>query len=140
MKRPTKLLTAAIATSALLLSSCASVFQGTNEQIMVTSDTPNAKVSLNGSYAGSAPFSMNVKRSDLVNVSVSAPGYQTAVISDPTHVEWGYVIVDAILTGWIGIGVDFISGAIFTHDQPVVTAHLEPAPQADLPRTAIREQ
>jgi hypothetical protein len=137
MKQQTKTLTAAIAATALLLSSCASVFQGTNEQIMVNSDTPNARVSVNGGYPSPAPLATNVKRNEPLNVTVSAPGYQTMTVSDPTHVLWGYVVADVILCGLIGMSVDFITGAIYEHDQPNLSAHLEPAMQPDLPRTAV---
>ena len=131
MNQPTNLITAAFVASALLRSSCASIFQGTREEIMVSSDAPNARVSLNDGMSGPAPYTAKVPRNEDLTINVSAPGYQSETISDVSHGSIGYGIADIFLCGLIGLGIDAIDGALYSHDQTMVAAHLEPiAPAA----------
>jgi hypothetical protein len=107
-------------------SSCATLFQGTHEEIMVESDPPGAQVSVNDGRNGTTPYSMKVGRDDDVNIHVSKPGYSSTDISDESHMEWGYFISDFFFTGLIGLAVDGLDGAMFYHNQTMVSAHLEP--------------
>jgi hypothetical protein len=121
---------ALLTATSLLLSGCASCFQGTREEIMVSSDAPNARVSLNDGMSGPAPYTAKVPRDEDLTINVSAPGYQSTTISDVSHPSWGYVVADFFLTGLIGLGIDGIDGAMFGHDQTMVAAHLEPTAPA----------
>lgn len=116
--------------AALACSSCATLFQGTTEEIMVASDPAGAQVSTSDGRSGATPFSMRVNRSEDVQIHVSKQGYQSSDISDNSHVEWGYVVSDLFFTALIGLAVDGLDGAMFYHNQGMVTAHLEPIPQA----------
>jgi hypothetical protein len=128
-----------LSVAALLLSGCASCFQGTREEIMVSSDVQNAHVSLNDGMSGPAPYTAKVARDEDLTINVSAPGYQSQTISDVSHPSWGYVVADFFLTGLIGLGIDGIDGAMFSHDQTMVAAHLEPLPQASTPQPATAQ-
>ncbi|HVN63217.1 MAG TPA: hypothetical protein VMT58_01170, partial [Candidatus Binataceae bacterium] len=55
-------------------------------------------------------------------------------ISDESKMEWGYFVSDFFFTGLIGLAVDGADGAMFYHNQTMVTAHLDPV--APLPSTA----
>ena len=110
----------------LFASGCATLFQGTNEEIMVQSDPPGAQVSVNDGRNGTTPYSMKVSRNDDVDIHVSKPGYAPMDISDESHMEWGYFISDFFFTGLIGLAVDGLDGAMFYHNQTMVSAHLEP--------------
>jgi hypothetical protein len=107
-------------------SGCATLFQGTNEEIMVQSDPPGAQVSVNDGRNGTTPYSMKVSRNDDVDIHVSKPGYAPMDVSDASHMEWGYFISDFFFTGLIGLAVDGLDGAMFYHNQTMVSAHLEP--------------
>ena len=107
-------------------SGCATLFQGNNEEIMVASDPPGAQVSVNDGRSGITPFSMKANRNDDLEIHVSKAGYSPEDIADTTHVEWGYVVSDIFFTGLIGLAVDGGDGAMFYHNQTMVTAHLEP--------------
>ena len=93
---------------------------------MVESDPPGAQVSVNDGRNGTTPYSMKVGRDDDVNIHVSKPGYSSTDISDESHMEWGYFISDFFFTGLIGLAVDGLDGAMFYHNQTMVSAHLEP--------------
>jgi PEGA domain len=120
-------------------SGCATLFQGTNEEIMVQSDPPGAQVSVNDGRNGTTPYSMKVSRNDDVDIHVSKPGYAPMDISDESHMEWGYFISDFFFTGLIGLAVDGLDGAMFYHNQTMVSAHLEPMyAQSDQSSAAAR--
>ena|SRR5579863_882862 len=124
--------------AALFASGCATLFQGTNEEIMVASDPPGALVSINDGHQGTTPFSMRVNRDDDLQIHVSKAGYASSDISDTSHIEWGYLVSDIFFTGLIGLGVDGIDGAMFYHNQAMVTAHLDPiVASAAQPDTAL---
>jgi len=110
----------------LFASGCATLFQGTNEEIMVASDPAGAQVSINDGRQGTTPYSMRVNRNDDLQIHVSKPGYSSTDISDTSHVEWGYLVSDLFFTGLIGLAVDGIDGAMFYHNQAMVSAHLDP--------------
>ena len=119
-------------------SRCATLFQGTHEEIMVESDPPGAQVSVNDGRGGTTPYSMKVSRSDDIDIHVSKPGYAPSDVADEYHIEWGYLISAIFFTGLIGLAVDGLDGAMFYHNQTMVTAHLEPimaqSDRARLPR------
>ena len=110
----------------LFASGCATLFQGTNEEIMVASDPAGAQVSINDGRQGTTPYSMRVNRNDDLQIHVSKAGYSSTDIADTSHVEWGYLVSDIFFTGLIGLAVDGIDGAMFYHNQAMVSAHLDP--------------
>ena len=114
------------ACAALASSSCATLFQGTTEEVMVASDPAGAQVSVNDGRSGPSPFSMRVPRSEDLQIHVAKVGYTAYDVTDTSHVEWGYLVSDLFFTGLIGLAVDGIDGAMFYHNQAMVTAHLDP--------------
>jgi len=108
--------------------SCATLFQGTNEEIAITSHPSGAAATISDGRSGLTPFSIHTKRSEDIQVHFSKPGYQAYDVSDVSHAQWGYVVSDIFFTGLIGLGVDGMDGAMFYHSQQMVSAHLEPLP------------
>src|SRR5258708_12355865 len=88
----------------LFASGCATLFQGTNEEIMVESDPPGAQVSVNDGRQGTTPFSMKVNRNDDLEIHVSKAGYSPTDIADTSHPECAYVVSDISFTGLIRLG------------------------------------
>src|SRR5437879_5380075 len=111
----------------LVSSSCATLFQGTTEEVMVASDPAGAQVTVNDGRSGLTPFSMRVARNEDLQVHVSKAGFLPYDEADASHVEWGYLVSDLFFTGLIGLAVDGIDGAMFYHNHAMVTAHLDPA-------------
>ena len=123
--------------AALASSSCATLFQGTTEEVMVASDPAGAQVSVNDGRSGPSPFSMRVPRSEDLQIHIAKVGYTPYGMTDTSHVEWGYLVSDLFFTGLIGLAVDGIDGAMFYHNQAMVTAHLDPlAPTIQAPPPA----
>lgn len=126
--------------AALLCSSCATLFQGTTEEVMVASDPDAAQVTVNDGRSGPTPFSMRVPRSEDLQIHVSKVGYTPYDMTDTSHVEWGYLVSDIFFTGLIGLAVDGIDGAMFYHNQAMVTAHLDPIPLPRMSQTPAGPQ
>jgi hypothetical protein len=116
-------------------TSCATLFQGTHEEIALASDPSGAAVTINDGHSGSTPYSIHENREEDLQVHFSKPGYQSEDIADTSHVQWGYVVSDIFFTGLIGLAVDGLDGAIFAHSQQMVSAHLDP-----LPNTSVAKQ
>ena len=116
-----------MAASALVAcTSCATLFQGTSEEIQLASDPSGAATSVNDARSGVTPYSVRVNREEDLQVHFSKSGYQSQDISDDSHVQWGYLVSDIFFTGLIGLAVDGIDGAMFAHSQQMVSAHLDP--------------
>ena len=123
---------ALVLTMFLCGSSCATLFQGTSEEIDLASDPSGATTSINDGRNGVTPYSIHVNRDQDLQVHFSKPGYQTYDVSDVSHVEWGYLVSDIFFTGLIGLAVDGLDGAMFYHSEQMVSAHLEPLPTQPL--------
>lgn len=93
---------------------------------MVASDPAGAQVTVNDGRSGSTPYSMRVNRNEDLQIHVSKAGYSPYDESDNSRIEWGYLVSDIFFTGLIGLAVDGLDGAMFYHNQAMVTAHLEP--------------
>jgi PEGA domain len=118
--------TGAMAMCALFLcSSCATLFQGNKEEVMVNSNPAGAQVVVNDGRSGTTPYSIRVGRDDDLQIHVSKIGYSSTDITDTSHMEWGYFIADFFFTGLIGLAIDGLDGAMFYHDQTMVAAHLD---------------
>lgn len=112
----------------ILLSSCATVFTGTRSKIKVQQGNVPAQVFLNGNLIGTAPCKVKVPKHLLRNgkavLTIKAEGYKDAVITLDGRVRVGWVVFD-ILTGVVGLAVDFATGAIYKADHKTVTYQLE---------------
>src|SRR4029077_13653431 len=95
MKLSKSLHAIAAASSALGLSSCLLLFQGTTEEIGVTSDPPGATVTLNNGETKVTPFTITVPREKDLQLHFSKVGYQSSDLVDNSQVE-GLIIVDVI--------------------------------------------
>jgi hypothetical protein len=124
----------------LAASSCATLFQGTNEEIDLASDPSGANTSISDGRNGVTPYSIHINRDQDLQVHFSKPGYQTYDVSDVSHVEWGYLVSDIFFTGLIGLAVDGLDGAMFYHSEQMVTAHLEPLPIQPLVQVPVQSQ
>jgi hypothetical protein len=118
----------AVATSALGVCSCVLLFQGTTEEINVTSDPPGATVTLNNGETRVTPFTITVPRKQDLQLHFSKTGYQSADLVDSSQVE-GVVVVDVIplMIPW---AIDATAGAGFAHQQTSLYARLDPEPGA----------
>ncbi len=122
-------ITVIVAASALLgTCSCASLLQGTTEQLTVTSNPPGATATLSNGETRVTPFTMIVPRQQDLQFHFSKPGYQSTDVADDSQIEGGYLAADIFTFIGLPIGwpIDVATGACFAHQQSTVIAHLDP--------------
>lgn len=121
----------------LCLANCASITEGTSQNIAINTDPPGATCRLDraGQQLGTVdttPGTVTVKpkTSDDILVTCEKPGYSQATFlnkSDTAASTFGNIVAG----GAIGILVDRSSGAAFKYDG-VVTIALSPSPPPPL--------
>lgn len=117
---------------ALLLTSCASIIEGSTQEITVNSSPPGANCAFmrDGQHVAEiskSPGSAVVKKTGAdITVDCTKPGYQEATAIDHSDVA-AATFGNIILGGLVGIIIDAVDGSIHKYD-PVVSVTLPPAP------------
>ncbi|NBC15849.1 MAG: PEGA domain-containing protein [Bacteroidetes bacterium] len=118
--RSTVLLVSAL----LLLSGCATLFSGTEDDITFDSEPQGAQVLIDGIVVGTTPTTVVVDRPGLeeTDVTVQLDGY------DPLRFELDTEFNNTAILNvffWPGFVVDVLTGALFKYDKKSYTADLE---------------
>jgi hypothetical protein len=108
----------------LYLSSCATLFKGTTEEIRLNSDPQRAQVFINGTFMGETPISFKLECKKTYIIEFRKEGYNPRTYNITNHVGAGWIILD-VLTGLVGVIVDATTGAWYSLDQKNVDAVLE---------------
>jgi hypothetical protein len=112
---------------ALLLctSSCATIFTGTRDEILFTSEPSEVKIIMDGYTVGKTPIMLDVRRS--LNgrwVAFEKEGYERQYVK----LETGFNAVSIInLTCLICWAVDLATGAVTQFTMPSLYVEMEPA-------------
>jgi hypothetical protein len=91
------------------VTGCATILQGTTEKLTVSTNPSGALVS-DGKHSVCSPGVLELTRKTDHILTISKPGYETATVSI-RHVFSSPVLAHVLLGGFIGFGVDTISGA-----------------------------
>jgi hypothetical protein len=91
---------------------CATVFNGSRQNISITSAPDAAKVTTSPATGDhTTPTTLNLERKNDYTLSFSKDGYSPATAQISHHVRGGIVVLDVILGGLIGVVVDAATGA-----------------------------
>jgi hypothetical protein len=93
--------------AALLQGGCATILQGSRQDVRVYSEPPAARVEVDGSQAGQTPLSVKLRRGKTHLLQVSKAGYEGRSATLESSVGGGWVLADLLLVGLIALGVDF---------------------------------
>ena len=107
-----------------VLSSCATLFNGTSQTVGYSSDPSGAKVYINGQHMGTTPFEMEMKSNRTYTIEFRKEGYESKTVVLNNSIGAGWIILD-VLGGLIPIIVDAATGAWYSLDQDHVNAALE---------------
>lgn len=88
---------------------CATLFTGDRETIQVSSVTPGALVTVNGSPYGQTPTSVSVDKTENQTIVVTTPDGRSFTCTANSSVGVGWVILD-IVAGLIPVLVDAATG------------------------------
>jgi hypothetical protein len=126
----------ALATAALL-SGCATITRGSNDQWVVNSTPAGAKVeTTNGFYCAETPCSIKIPRKADFTATVSKSGYKpTKVVVTHKVAGTGAATMagNVLVGGLIGLGVDAVTGAADDLTPNPVTVTLEKEEVAVVP-------
>jgi hypothetical protein len=93
----------------LLTSGCATIIQGTTQEVGRTTDPPEANLCVDGRENYKSPAKITMKRKDDHIVEVTKEGFEKENINIKSVIS-GVVAGNLLLGGLIGIGVDALSG------------------------------
>jgi len=116
-----------------LSQGCATILRGSKQEVTVRCTDPQAKLFWD-SGAGRQPIdgdkvSLTRKRNYTISAEADG-GKQTAQATLSRKLSIGYLIADILLTGFVGVIVDAISGAWHNLQPEDVSLELKPAESA----------
>lgn len=106
-------------------SSCAVIFKGNSSKVDTNSDPKGAQVFVNGNYMGDTPIRLKLESKRTYTIEFKKEGFKSKTYNITNHVGAGWIVLDVLLTGLIGVVVDAATGAWYGLDQNNVNAILE---------------
>jgi PEGA domain len=121
-----KKLTSCVVLFSLLfvLSSCATLFKGTSEEVRFGSEPQKAEVWVNGTKMGETPISLKLETKKTYDIEFKKEGFKSVTRRIINHVGAGWIVLD-VLAGLVPVIVDAATGAWYSLDQKNVDAVLE---------------
>ncbi|MBU4305276.1 MAG: PEGA domain-containing protein [Candidatus Omnitrophica bacterium] len=95
-----------------MLAGCATIMQGTTQEIGISSTPTGATVKINNQEKGKTPIILDLKRKDNHIVTIEMPGYMPYEATFTKSVS-GWVWGNIVFGGLIGLVVDFAAGGIY---------------------------
>lgn len=128
-----------LAAACVLLSACATITRGTNQDFMVESTPSQADVKLSTGQTCVTPCTLRLKRKSQFKVTISKEGYQTQEAEVHGIMKGGggaALAGNAIFGGLIGAGVDASNGSLMNLKPNPLQVTLVPAGTAQQPAAA----
>lgn len=122
------------------MSSCCSIVNGRTQSVAFKS-TPGARLYIDGQDRGNTPQEVYLERRKTYEIRLVAPGYEPYRTTLKGSIS-GWMLGNVLLGGFIGLGIDLATGAVYAFDD--VDARLMPqgAPvrvtQGNLPSCAVK--
>jgi hypothetical protein len=104
----TRSLITLIALSGIAAGGCATVFKSKQGSISVTSDTPGARIMLDGNPVGSTPANVPVSNDKDAIITVEAHGHRKDC-SVKSAASTGWIVADIFLTSGLGLIIDWVT-------------------------------
>jgi PEGA domain len=129
---------ALIGIASVLLTGCASIVHGPNQDLTVTSQPETLCVTINGEPYGATPVVASLPRGKNYVVQVRKDNYhpyEITVVPMVNGMVWG----NLLFGGLIGMAVDASSNAAYEHSPSRVHAYFAVPIQEDSPRPVCQE-
>ena len=114
----------ALAITAVSLTGCASIMQGTKQNVSINSAPSNGTVYLNGAKIGVTPMSAQLSRKKPNTIKIELPGYIPYEMAFSRSVS-GWVWGNIVFGGLIGLIVDASTGGIYKLTPDQVNAEMK---------------
>ena len=109
--------------SLLGLTSCATLFKGTTENVDMQSTPVQADVYVNSQLMGKTPLQLKLATKKEYVIEFRAEGYQPRTYHINNRVGAGWIILD-VLGGLVPVIIDAATGAWYSFDQDNINAQL----------------
>ncbi len=112
--------------AAAVVAGCASIINGTSEQVTINSNVKGATVQVAGGTVGVTPFTGPIPRGAGTTLIVSKEGYESKTITLNTEIEpifWGNIIIGGVF----GSTTDMATGAMYKFAPATIQVDLERA-------------
>ncbi len=119
-----KLRTALACTLLLSTAACATIVQGSKQDISVSSTPAGAAVSVDGQAMGTTPAVLNLSRRNAHTLRLDLPGYAPYEMQLERKLS-GWVWGNIVFGGIIGVVVDASTGAMYRLSPEAVDASLQ---------------
>jgi hypothetical protein len=96
----------ALVAPSVLLQGCAAILGSKSTNVAAVSDPPGAEVYLDGARVGVTPDTLAVESKKTHTIVLKKAGYKEDSCTLPSSVDGGWVILDVLLSGLIGVIVD----------------------------------
>lgn len=114
-----------------LLTGCATIMHGTNQDIGISSNPTGAEVTVDGTLRGATPLVTEMKRGNNHIVKLQLPGYAPYEATFTKSVS-GWVVGNLLFGGLIGLAVDAITGGLYNLSPEQLAAQLGPGTRVSL--------
>lgn len=126
----------ALASSLTMLSACGAIFSSSTATINVNSEPQGAEVVVNGNPMGRTPLQTQVSNRETQTIQLRFQDGKVSTCVLPAKLGAGYVVLDVLFTGLIGVIVDAVTNGWTELSQ---TSCFIQASQADLTPTLPAE-
>lgn len=109
----------------MLCGGCATIIHGSSQELAVTSIPPGARFTVDGEGSHVTPATIKLQRKRDHSLVFELEGYQTEQTT-VTHVISGAVAGNILLGGFIGWGVDAITGAQYRLVPETISVSMRP--------------
>lgn len=107
----------------ILFYGCATIINGSSQDVALSSNPSNAKVTINNEVKGNTPLTASLSRKDEHTVKIELDGfhpYETKIMKETSGWVWGNILIG----GLIGLVVDLASGGIYNLTPEQVNAEM----------------
>jgi len=102
----------------MYLSSCATLFKGTSEEVNFGSNPSGAEVWIDGKMMGSTPINFKLASKISYTIEFKYQGQTKSVVLN-NHIGAGWIILD-VLAGLVPVIIDAATGSWYSLDQKFV--------------------
>lgn len=118
-----KIATSLLLAPIMLLTSCATIMQGTKQSIGISSNPANAGIWIDNCFYGQTPMIVKLTRKDNHLLRLQLDGYLPFEATFTRQMS-GWVFGNIIFGGILGVAVDAISGGIYRLTPEQIQAEL----------------
>jgi len=102
----------AIGTSLLSLLACATIMQGTRQEVSIASTPSGATVTIDNGEVAKTPYAAKLKRKDKHTIKIELPGYRPYELATSRGTS-GWVWGNIVFGGIPGLIIDAIAGGMY---------------------------